>query len=178
MKKLGLFLAAVILFSCSSDDDSQNLGSGSFTFENATYDLRYAGVLYRDLSTSPDPSLNGGFHDFDFVNTVAAENPGTYTLNQVSFSIHSNFETLQPGMYEISQVFYSAGVYEMNENLMVSDDLFLMTTDQGKTATGTVSIESVTADSISLEFILIRVDGKVLTGSYTGPYNTSAFFGS
>lgn len=156
MKRFLSLFALLLLFSCSGDDDP----TSGFTYNGKFYPVKKLQLFWGDPS---DPRAFLYFTGFEDAQTTTPE---------VLLELSSDAPSLSPGTYQINSGKFYADPYFVEQQILAYHDVIFdvwMNPGVHRIDNGTMTISSVTETDISLSIRIVRTDGKIITGKYSGP---------
>ena len=168
MRKISILLfCALLVFSCSSDDDENvenNNSNNSFTFNGTSFNL--SNVFLNDENTTDDNSSDIAII-MSNINLLTESQP-----NGVNY-VYFDFQGVELETGTINNI----PDYTILENASFTNseiengNTILDDTVSGFMATNTtVNINSLSSNQIDFDFSFTREDGEIITGNYSGNY--------
>jgi hypothetical protein len=178
MKKLNLLIALTfgfLFFSCSSDDDSSNQNNNNqsgFNYNGTFYPTNDLYLNYTDsgptnssisiIMISEDLLSNCEVSDVNYVLIEFATSSPDILLEQETYT-NSEYDFFD-------YVVFENGVFDSDCDLTTSDMILNDSINNLMASPITLTINSISNNSINLNFSLTRDDGSIISGSYTGNY--------
>jgi|GEM_PF-1624281 len=172
MKKIAYLLFATVLFSCSSDENSATATTqNGFTFKGIFYETQTLYIIDENTSDTTPSDIS-----FSFINKTREQmiNTGNLSdLNLFYFDFNAikaeaiTYTGIQDYSCSINGTRVSGEIFE--GNVILSDNETSL-----EASAISVTIHSITPNSVDLSFSFTRTDGEVVTGKYVGNYLTIA----
>ena len=169
---LVLLIVSTFVYSCSSDDDSGNEPTGQnneFSFNGQSYSLTTAWI-YDENTTTNDPSEIG----INLFNKTNSEINGIGDLNSINH-IYFDFDDVNIQATTYTQITdYDVSINGTRLNGAFDSGTVLLSDSDPQSnlyaSSGSITINSVTENTVDLTFTFTRTDGEIISGSYNGNY--------
>lgn len=165
-----LIALTLIFAGCSVDDDSFEDTNG-FVIDGAFYPTPVAYINALDTHQNPDNSIEDAVSitlaSAAYLDNPAMIDPLAYTILKLRMSDLAAAENIPTGNYFVGVDAYSSGGAPQDAVTM----LWQYSSNPNLTAVErNITINYVSASEIDLTYTFKRMDGKVIYGSYVGPY--------
>lgn len=168
MKKIGfLLLAIIILFSCSSDENTAVTTENGFTFDGTFYETNTLYII--DQNTSDVISTDIAFR---FINKTKEQIIGAPNLSDIN-TLTFNFNAIKAEATTYTNIQdYGCSLHGTRvAGETFEGDMILSDNETSlEASTISVTINSITYDTVDLSFTFTRTDGKIIKGKFIGNY--------
>jgi len=168
-----LLLVSIIIFSCKKDDEDNNQSNNidnHFTYNGDSYELKSLFII--DENTENNDPSDIGFQFSNKTNSEIINGNDLTDITQVYFDFNgiNVQETSYTNLLDfgisidgnISKGNFTEGTFLLSDN-DPNSDIFASNTK--------LIVNSITDNTIDLNFTFNRNDGKIISGSYNGNYS-------